>query len=86
MAENLMSLIASGKLSSGTRLHHEGRLRAEWTVTATVTKSGIDFGGRTFTTPSAAARAITGGPVDGWLFWKLPSGEALGTLRAIRNV
>jgi len=85
MAENLLSLIASGKLSSGTQLHHQGRLHAERTVTATVTKNGINFGGRTFTSPSAAARAITGGPVDGWLFWKLPSGQPLGTLRAGHN-
>jgi hypothetical protein len=85
MAENLLSLIASGKLSSGTQLHHEARKRAELTVTATVTNNGILFRGRTFTSPSGAARAVTGRPVDGWLFWRLPSGEQLGTLRAGLN-
>ena len=82
MAENLLSLIASGRLPSGTKLYHQGRLRPERTVTATVTKNGIDFGGRTYISPSAAARTITDRPVDGWLFWKLPSGKPLDTLRA----
>ena len=81
MTENLLGLITSGKLPSGTALHHKDRRRGAPTVTATVAENGIRFGGRIYTTPSAAARAITHRPVDGWIFWKLPSGEPLSTLR-----
>ena len=31
--------------------------------------------GRTFSTPSGAARAVTGKPVDRWIFWRLPDGD-----------
>jgi hypothetical protein len=81
MAENLLSLIMSGKLPSGTTLHHRDRRDAARTVTATVAENGIRFGGHTYLSPSGAARAITDHPVNGWLFWKLPSGKSLSTLR-----
>ena len=81
MTDNLQSLIRSGKLAAGTTLHHEGRQHPSRTVTATVTEDGIRFKGRIYLSPSAAARAVTSQPVDGWLFWKLPSGKALDTLR-----
>lgn len=35
----------------------------------------------TFTTPSAAATFVMGGSANGWVEWKLSSGEALSTLR-----
>ena len=82
MSESLSSLIMSGKLPRGTKLHHQGRQYAERTVTATVAEDGIRLHDRTYLSPSGAAQAITGHPVNGWLFWKLPSGEPLGTLRA----
>jgi hypothetical protein len=82
MAENLLQLITSGKLRGGTTLHHHGRQHALRAVTATVVANGISFGGRTYSSPSAAAKAITGRPVDGWIFWKLPTGEQLGSLRS----
>jgi hypothetical protein len=50
-------------------------------VTARVVEDGIRLGGHTYSSPSAAAKAITGRPVDGWIFWKLPSGKPLTTLR-----
>lgn len=81
MAEDLLSLIRSAKLRSGTTLHHQRRRRGERAVTARVVEDGIHFSGRTYSSPSAAAKAITGRPVDGWIFWKLPSGEPLTTLR-----
>lgn len=80
--EDLNSLIKAGKLTAGTTLHHKGRgYDNTRNVTATVTESGILFRGRTYLSPSAAARVVTNRPVDGWIFWKLPSGAALGTLR-----
>ena len=82
MADNLLALITSGKLRPGAELHHTGRGLSDRTVTATVAENGIRFRGRAFTTPSAAAKVVTGRPVDGWIFWKLPSGEPLGSLRS----
>jgi site-specific DNA-methyltransferase (adenine-specific) len=81
MAENLLSLIASGKLPGGTKLHHQGRRRADCTATATIAENGIILNGHTYSSPSGAARAVTGNGVNGWVFWKLPSGRSLGTLR-----
>jgi Restriction Enzyme Adenine Methylase Associated len=81
MADDLLTLIRTGKLPSGTTLRHSYVRVAKSDVTSTVVDGGIRVRGRTFQTPSAAARAITGMPVDGWLFWKLPTGEPLGTLR-----
>lgn len=79
MTEDLMSLITSGKLPTGTILRHSGR---RYSGRATVAEDGIRLWGRTYSTPSGAARAITQREVDGWLFWKLPSGEPLSSLRA----
>ena len=79
---SLIELIALGRLKRGTVLYHKARVRhPERNVTATVTDGGLMVGGRVFSTPSAAARFITKKPVDGWMFWRLPSGEALGSLR-----
>lgn len=82
MADNLLALIALGKLRPGAELHHKGRRLSGRTVTATVAENGIRFRGHTFTTPSAAAKVVTGRPVDGWIFWRLSSGEPLDSLRS----
>ena len=81
MTEDLMTLITSGKLLPGTILRHQGR---QYSGRATVTEEGIRLWGRTYSTPTAAAKAITQREVDGWLFWKLPSGEALSSVRTPR--
>jgi hypothetical protein len=81
MAEDLLSLIKSGKLPSGTTLHHQGH---RYSGDATVTENGLRVRGRTYETPTGAAKAITNREVDGWIFWKLPSGERLDTLRTER--
>jgi Restriction Enzyme Adenine Methylase Associated len=82
MAEGLLSLIISGKLPSGTVLDHQGR---EYSAKATVTENGLNVRGRIYETPTGAARAVNGNrEVDGWLFWKLPSGKPLDTLRTER--
>jgi hypothetical protein len=79
--DELLTLIRTGRLSVGTTLRHSARSRHERNVTAKVTQDGIRVGGRTYDTPSGAAKAVTGKPVDGWLFWRLPSGESLASLR-----
>jgi Restriction Enzyme Adenine Methylase Associated len=81
MADDLLTLIRTGKLPSGTALRHRFVRVPKDAVTSTVVDDGIRVKGKIYTTPSAAARAITGAPVDGWLFWKLPTGEPLGALR-----
>jgi site-specific DNA-methyltransferase (adenine-specific) len=87
MADDLLTLIRTGKLPSGITLRHSFRRVAKGDVTSTVVDDGIRVRGRTYKTPSAAARAITQTPVDGWLFWKLPTGESLGTLRTeVRHI
>lgn len=80
--QTLKALILAGALSVGTELHHSGGVaRPERTVTATITRGGIQFDGHTYANPSAAARAVTHGSVNGWTFWRLPDGKPLGTLR-----
>jgi len=81
MADDLSTLIRSGKLPSGTTLRHRFRGGHKDDVTAIVLDDGIRVRGKTYKTPSGAAQAITRMPVDGWLFWKLPTGEPLGSLR-----
>ena len=85
MADDLISLIRSGKLKVGTTVLHRGRPRSGNDATATVVEDGLRMSGRTFATPSAAAKAVTGKPVDGWIFWRLPSGEPLDVLRSDRR-
>jgi hypothetical protein len=81
-SDQLLALIASGRLAIGTTLFHQARRHSDRNVTATVTKEGLRVGATVYGTPSAAARSLTGKPVDGWAFWRLPSGERLDTLRS----
>jgi len=85
MAEDLISLIRSGRLRVGTILLHRGRSGRSTSATATVVERGLQMRGQTFSTPSGAARAITGKPVDGWIFWRLPDGARLDSLRSDRD-
>ena len=49
---------------------------------ATVRSNGhLSLHGRDYPSPTAAAVAITGGSVNGWQFWKVATGETLGSLR-----
>jgi Restriction Enzyme Adenine Methylase Associated len=85
MPEALITLIRSGKLQVGTTQLHRGRSSSGKDATATVVEEGLRMRGRTFTTPSAAAKAITGKPVDGWIFWRLLDGDPLDSLRSDRR-
>jgi hypothetical protein len=79
--DELLTLIRDGRLAVGTTLSHFPRVHSERVITAKVTEEGIRVGRRTYPTPSGAARAVTGRQVDGWLYWRLPSGDLLATLR-----
>jgi hypothetical protein len=79
--QQLLALIASGRLAIGATLFHQARRHPDRNVTATVVKEGLRVRNTIYGTPSAAARAITGKPVDGWVFWRLPNGQRLDSLR-----
>jgi hypothetical protein len=74
----LKELIDSGRLPVGTRLRFKRRDR---TTTATVVQDGIKLGKKVYRSPSGAASAVTGGPVNGWAVWKTEDGEPLAKLR-----
>lgn len=64
----IVDLIGAGLISEGTELH--ARRPQLSTTTATVLSDGtLDVDGVTYTTPSGAARALTGKQVNGWEFW-----------------
>lgn len=51
-----------------------------------VSNGGLMVNGNSYTSPSAAAKAITNGPVNGWMFWQCkfpgrPSWEWITLLR-----
>lgn len=87
MAQTLLDLIRRGSLAQGTELTHLGVVDGRRSVTAVaeVVGDGLRVKTRTFSSPSAAAKAITGRPVDGWLFWRLPGGAYLASLRSPRR-
>jgi hypothetical protein len=66
-------LLDAGLLKAGAKLRpvsagHEAR--------STVAADGrLEFGGKTFNTPSGAAAAAVGGSANGWTFWAVPSGD-----------
>src|SRR5437870_10749930 len=78
---HIRDLIAAGTLPVGTELYHRGRLAAG-RVVALVVQDGIRVRGYIYPTPTAAARSVTGKPVDGWLFWRVTkTNEPLDRLR-----
>jgi hypothetical protein len=78
---DLQLAIRDGHLPIGTRLWHRPKRRSGKDVTALVVEDGIRIGSRTFSSPSAAAKSVTGRPVDGWKYWRLPDGSRLDSLR-----
>ncbi|HEV2174117.1 MAG TPA: hypothetical protein VGR71_11140 [Nitrospira sp.] len=78
----LLDLISSGTLPIGTKLFHPARIHPDRHVSAVVVKGGIRFGNQIYSTPTAAAVAVTGKPTDGWFFWKTSSnGRYLDAVR-----
>ena len=74
----LQELIESGRLPVGTKVRFN---RREGTTTATVVADGLRIGRKVYRSPSGAASAITGGPINGWAAWRTQDGERLGKLR-----
>lgn len=55
--------------------------------TAIVCEKGLQCNGEYFTSPSAAAVAITGQPTNGWTFWEcqLPGSPKWTIIKKLRN-
>lgn len=83
MAQTLAALIADGTLPVGTELYHPARRHADRAVTARVAANGIEVAGRIYTSPSGAARAITGTVAEnGWAWWRVKAtNRPIGELR-----
>ncbi|GAA4674587.1 GmrSD restriction endonuclease domain-containing protein [Gordonia humi] len=71
-------LIESGHLHDGDVIH-AGRDHAG--VTATVSATGITLDGRSFATPSGAARHLRKKATNGWYFWTVDDGRRLADVR-----
>lgn len=79
--DKLSALVRTGLLRARTKLRRSPRIRHDCDVVAKVIQGVISAGSRTYSTPSGAARAVIARPVDARLFWRLPSGEFLASLR-----
>jgi Restriction Enzyme Adenine Methylase Associated len=78
----LGDLVERGVLKPRERLVLRRRSKPE--VTASLRKDGsIKVGEAVYTTPTAAARQVTGRPADGWLRWRVPrlSDQTLAEVR-----
>lgn len=64
------------------RAHYKGE-----THLARVQNGALVVNGQRYDTPSAAAMAITGSPVNGWMFWecRLPGQAAWQTIKGLRQ-
>jgi hypothetical protein len=64
------------------RAHYKGE-----THLARVQNGALVVNGQRYDTPSAAAMAITGSPVNGWMFWecRLPGRAAWQMIKALRR-
>ena len=67
----IADLLSGGLLASGTYLRYKPRQRADSIATAKITEDGAIslLDGREFRSPSAAASAVAGYPLDGWHAW-----------------
>lgn len=72
----LAAQIKDGRVKAGTEINH-GEHRA--VITA---EGSFSIGGETFTSPStAASHALGGRAANGWVWWRLPDGQKLETVR-----
>ncbi len=77
-------------IAKGVRVPAGTELRATYkgqTYLARVNSGALEFSGKRFDSPSAAAMSITGHPVNGWTFWKyrLPGQGRWTDLKALRE-
>ncbi len=77
-------------LSKGVRFPAGTEFRAHYkgeTHLARVEKGALVLGGKRYDTPSSAAMAITGSPVNGWTFWecRMPGQGDWRMIKAMRT-
>ena len=77
-------------VTKGVRLPAGTELRATYkgqTHLARIASGALVFDGKRFNSPSAAAMAITGNPVNGWTFWecRLPGQGRWRSLKDLRR-
>lgn len=73
-------LVEAGFVAEGDTLHATHREHVG--ATATVTRTGLQVGGRVYTSPSGASRHFRNKATNGWYFWALGDGRRLADLRA----
>lgn len=79
---DLAQLVSSGWLEAGVKLRSGSSAHAE--AEAAVAQDGrVYLGGTAFDTPSGAARSLTLGEVNGWIFWRIDDSDK--TLADIRS-
>ncbi|MGQ7754801.1 restriction system modified-DNA reader domain-containing protein (plasmid) [Streptomyces sp. WC2508] len=79
----LAELLLQGLLDPGDVLSFQQR-RAGRQATATVTAEGrliVEGHATPYTSPSKAAIAVTGSPINGWTLWRTKKGITLDALR-----
>ncbi|MFE7358157.1 DUF4357 domain-containing protein [Streptomyces sp. NPDC057543] len=79
----LAELLLQGLLQPGDVLSFQQR-RAGRQATATVTAEGrliVEGHPTPYTSPSKAAIAVTGSPINGWTLWRTADGRTLDALR-----
>jgi hypothetical protein len=83
---HLKELVADGLLEESQRLRWHRPMVGE-THYATVLPggSGLEIDGHTYTSPSGAAVAIAGRPIDGWRAWEVERGTDWITLQTLRD-
>jgi hypothetical protein len=79
----LSQLVNAGVVGAGSQLVS---INSGWPATAMVAEDGtVTVGNDSFGTPSAAATAVTGGPVNGWDFWALEEEDERVPLSVLRK-
>ena len=80
----LQQLIADGVLPIGSEIFHPSRTHKERAVVGHIRAGGIEFNGKVYSSPSGAARAVSGTTAEnGWVFWRVRSTG--GTLSKLRS-
>jgi hypothetical protein len=79
-----------GWVCKGVVFPHGSEFKAAYKgqqFTATVRNGALEFKGRRYKSPSAAAMAVTENPVNGWMFWEclMPGAAEWRTMATFRK-
>jgi hypothetical protein len=81
---------AADWVAKGVRFPAGTEFRASYkgqTILGKVAGGALSVNGETYTSPSAAAVAITGNPVNGWVFWecRVPGASSWRIIKSMRR-